>query len=157
LATLPILDSHVLFLCCDHATHPRNPHSFPTRRSSDLQWALIADYLPAPTSRRGRPFSDPRQMIEGIIYRYRTGIAWRDLPETFGKWQTVWTWHRRLAADGNWDAIHQALTAHPAKNDKADFTVSVASTIARAHQHATNISRVKKGLVELQGSGHRVA
>src|SRR5699024_9919971 len=79
---------------------------------TDDQWALIADYLPAPTSRRGRPFSDPRQMIEGIIYRYRTGIAWRDLPETFGKWQTVWTWHRRLAADGTWDAIHQALTAH---------------------------------------------
>jgi transposase len=94
-------------------------------------------------------------MIEGIIYRYRTGIAWRDLPETFGKWQTVWTWHRRLAADGSWDAIHQALTAHAAKNDKVDFTVSVDSTIARAHQHATNISRVKKGLVELQGSADR--
>src|SRR5699024_1780468 len=96
-------------------------------------------------------------MIEGIIYRYRTGIAWRDLPETFGKWQTVWTWHRRLAADGTWDAIHQALTAFAAQNDKVDFTVSVDSTIARAHQHATNISRIKKGLVELQGSGHRVA
>jgi len=96
-------------------------------------------------------------MIEGIIYRYRTGIAWRDLPEAFGKWQTVWTWHRRLAADGTWDDIHQALTAHAAKNDKVDFTVSVDSTIARAHQHATNISRVKKGLVELQGSADRVA
>ncbi|MBU8580028.1 IS5 family transposase [Brevibacterium luteolum] len=112
---------------------------------TDDQWALIADYLPAPTGKRGRPFSDPRQMIEGIIYRYRTGIAWRDLPETFGKWQTVWTWHRRLASDGTWDAIHQALTDFAAKNDKVDFTVSVDSTIARAHQHATNISRVKKG------------
>ena len=89
---------------------------------TDDQWALIADYLPAPTGKRGRPFSDPRQMIEGIIYRYRTGIAWRDLPETFGKWQTVWTWHRRLASDGTWDAIHQALTDFAAKNDKVDFT-----------------------------------
>ncbi len=96
-------------------------------------------------------------MIEGIIYRYRTGIAWRDLPVTFCRWQTVWTWHRRLAADGTWDAIHQALTAYAAQNDKVDFTVSVDSTIARAHQHATNISRVKKGLVELQGSAGRVA
>lgn len=96
-------------------------------------------------------------MIEGIIYRYRTGIAWRDLPETFSKWQTVWTWHRRLAADGTWDAIHQALTAFATQNDRVDFTVSVDSTIARAHQHATNISRVKKGLVELQGSAGRVA
>lgn len=96
-------------------------------------------------------------MVEGIIYRYRTGIAWRDLPETFGAWQTVWTWHRRLASDGTWDAIHQALTAHADKNDKVDFTVSVDSTIARAHQHATNIKRVKKGLVELHESGLRVA
>ncbi|WHS29038.1 IS5 family transposase [Auritidibacter ignavus] len=112
---------------------------------TDDQWALIADYLPAPTGKRGRPFSGSRQMIEGIIYRYRTGIAWRDLPETFGKWQTVWTWHRRLASDGTWDAIHQALTDFAVKNDKVDFTVSVDSTIARAYQHATNISRVKKG------------
>lgn len=124
---------------------------------TDDQWALIADYLPAPTGRRGRPFSDPRQMIEGIIYRYRTGIAWRDLPETFGKWQTVWTWHRRLAGDGTWDVIHSALTAHAAKMNKVDLTVSVDSTIARAHQHATNIKRVKKGLVELHESGPRVA
>ena len=88
-------------------------------------------------------------MIVGIIYRYRTGIAWRDLPETFGKWQTVWTWHRRPAAEGTWDAIHQALTAHTAKSGKVNFTVSIDSTIAYAHQHATNIERVKKRLVEL--------
>ena len=124
---------------------------------SDAQWELIAPMLPTRTGRAGRPFADARTMVEAIIYRYRCGIAWRDLPEVYGPWQTVWTWHRRLAADGSWDAIHQALTAHAAKNDKVDFTVSVDSTIARAHQHATNISRVKKGLVELQGSADRVA
>ena len=37
-------------------------------------------------------------MVEAIIYRYRCGLAWRDLPEVFGPWQTVWTWHRRMAA-----------------------------------------------------------
>lgn len=121
------------------------------------QWETVEGLLPSSNGRRGGPFRNSRLVVEGIIYRYRTGIAWRDLPETFGKWQTVWTWHRRLAADGSWDAIHQALTAHAAKNDKVDFTVSVDSTIARAHQHATNISRVKKGLVELQGSADRVA
>ncbi len=36
-------------------------------------------------------------MVEGIVDRYRTGIAWRDLPEVFGPWQTVWKWHRRMA------------------------------------------------------------
>src|SRR5690625_7399026 len=95
-------------------------------------------------------------MIEGIIYRYRTGIAWRDLPETFGKWQTVWTWHRRLAGDGTRDVIHPALTAHAAKMHKVDLSVPVACTIARAHQHATNAKRGKKGLDELHEAGPRL-
>lgn len=54
---------------------------------SDAQWELIADQLPKPTGRKGRPFADARLMVEGIIYRYRCGIAWRDLPEIFGAWQ----------------------------------------------------------------------
>lgn len=58
---------------------------------SDAQWLLIEEMLPRPTYRKG-PFSDARTMVEAIIiYRYRCGIAWRDLPEVFGPWQTVWT------------------------------------------------------------------
>ena len=49
--------------------------------------------------------------MEGIIYRYRCGIAWRDLPEVFGPWQTVWTWHRRMAFDQTWDRVLAKLTA----------------------------------------------
>ena len=45
------------------------------------------------------------------MYRYRTGIAWRDLPEVFGPWQTVWTWHRRMAFDGTWDRVAAKITA----------------------------------------------
>jgi len=69
---------------------------------TDAQWALIADLLPGRTGREGRPFSDARSMVEGIIYRHRAGIAWRDLPGTFGPWQMVWAWHRRLAGEGAW-------------------------------------------------------
>jgi len=47
---------------------------------SDAQWTLIEDLLPTRTGERGRPFSDARAMVEGIIYRYRCGIAWRDVP-----------------------------------------------------------------------------
>ena len=56
---------------------------------SDAQWELIAPMLPARTGRAGRPFADARTMVEAIIYRYRCGIAWRDLPEVYGPWQTV--------------------------------------------------------------------
>ncbi|WP_245672970.1 transposase [Aldersonia kunmingensis] len=61
--------------------------------------------LPSRTGKRGRPFGDARTIVEGIVYRYRyrCGIGWRDLPEVFGPWQTVWTWHRRMSGDGTWD------------------------------------------------------
>ena len=55
---------------------------------SDAQWELIAPMLPTRTGRAGRPFADARTMVEAIIYRYRCGIAWRDLPEVYGPWQT---------------------------------------------------------------------
>nr|WP_157313746.1 IS5 family transposase [Microbacterium sp. MAH-37] len=97
--------------------------------------------LPRPTGRPGRKFSDARTMLEGIIYRYRCGIAWRDLPEVFGPWQTVWTWHHRLATEGTWDTIVRALIAQADAEGLVDWSVSVDSTIARAHQHATNTTR----------------
>ena len=43
------------------------------------------------------------------MYRYRSGVPWRDLPADFGPWQTVWKRHRRFAADGTWDAVLTAL------------------------------------------------
>jgi len=96
-------------------------------------------------------------MVEAIAYRYRTGIAWRDLPEVFGPWQTVWKWHRRMAGDGTWDRVHAVLLARADATGKLDWSISVDSTIARAHQHATNITRVTGGFVELQQSADRAA
>ncbi|GHE76764.1 hypothetical protein GCM10017786_02430 [Amycolatopsis deserti] len=68
---------------------------------SDEQWGLIEDLLPVRTGRPGRPFSDARAMVEGIIYRYRCGIAWRDAPAVFGPWETIWTWHRPAGRGGH--------------------------------------------------------
>ncbi|GAB6857703.1 hypothetical protein JCM13591A_23700 [Microbacterium xylanilyticum] len=124
---------------------------------SDAQWSLIEGMLPRPTGRKGRPFSDARTMLEGIIYRYRCGIAWRDLPEVFGPWQTVWTWHHRLATEGVWDTIVATLIAQADAQGLVDWSVSVDSTIARAHQHATNTTRDTGGWVELHESGRRAA
>ena len=88
---------------------------------------------------------DHRQVVEGVIYRYRCGLAWRDLPASFGPWQTVWKRHRRFSGDGTWDKIHQALLAQADQVGEVDWTVSVDSTINRAHQHATNLPRDKRG------------
>lgn len=124
---------------------------------SDAQWSLIEGLLPRPTGRRGRPFADARQVVEGIVYRYRCGIAWRDVPEVFGPWQTLWTWHRRMAADGTWDRVLSELTSAADAAGMIDWALSVDSTIARAHQHATNATRLTGGWVELHDSGRRAA
>ena len=124
---------------------------------SDAQWSLIADLLPVPTGKQCRPFRDARQVVEGIIYRYRCGIAWRDVPDVFGPWQTIWTWHRRLSADGTWDLVLARLLASAQADGAIDWAVSVDSTIARAHQHATNLTRLTGGWVELHESRHRAA
>ena len=124
---------------------------------SDAQWSLIEGMLPKPTGRPGRRFSDARSIHEGIIYRYRCGIAWRDLPEVFGPWQTVWTWHHRLASEGTWDTIVQALIVRADAEGLVDWSVSVDSTIARAHQHAMNTTRPTGGWIELHESDRRAS
>lgn len=96
---------------------------------------------PSSSALRGRPLRNHRQVVEGIAYRYRCGIAWRDLPERFGAWQTVWKRYRRFAVDGIWDRIHAVLLSEADSAGEIDWTVSVDSTINRAHQHGTNLPR----------------
>jgi transposase len=124
---------------------------------SDDQWSRIEPLLPSSDGRRGRPFRGHRQVVEGIIYRYRCGIAWRDLPAEFGPWQTVWKRHRRFASDGTWDRIHARLLAEAEAAGMIDWKVSVDSIINRAHQHGTNLPRTTGGTAELQETVCRTA
>ncbi len=111
---------------------------------ADAQWERIAGLMPSSDGVKSRPFRDHRQVVEGVIYRFRTGIAWRDLPSSFGPWQTVWKRHRRFSSDGTWDKIHARLLAEADAAEEIDWMVSVDSTISRAHQHATNLGRVDR-------------
>lgn len=128
-----------------------------SRRSvlSDVQWEAIQPCLPAQRPWSGRPRRDHRQVVEGIIYRYRCGIAWRDLPADFGAWQTVWKRHRAWSADGTWDRILDALLVRADADGELDWSVAVDSTICRAHQHGTNLERTTGGIVEPQESSPR--
>jgi transposase len=78
---------------------------------TDEQWARIEPLMPFLDGQKSRLFRDHRQVVEGIIYRLRTGIAWRDLPASFGPWQTMWKRHQRFSIDGAWDRIHARLLA----------------------------------------------
>lgn len=110
---------------------------------TDAQWARIEPLMPSSAGQRGRPFRDHRQVIEGIVYRLRTGVAWRDLPDSFGPWQTIWKRHQRFSTDGTWDKIHARLIAEADALGQVDWNVSVDSTINRAHQHASTLARIE--------------
>jgi transposase len=72
---------------------------------------------------RSRPWRDHRQVVEGIVFRYRTGVAWRDLPGRFGPWQTVWKRHHRFATDGTWDKLLRVIQAEADAAGRVDWNV----------------------------------
>ncbi|MFF8478640.1 transposase [Streptomyces sp. NPDC015414] len=81
--------------------------------------------------RAGGRWRDHRQVLEGIMFKFRTGVPWRDLPERFEPWQTVHGRLARWAADGTFDQ----LLAAAQQQAKVDWPVALGSTIVRAHQH----------------------
>ena len=67
---------------------------------TDEQWEAVKPLVPYKPARTGRPPSDPRLMLSGIFWILGTGAPWRDLPERFGPWQTVYDHFRRWRASG---------------------------------------------------------
>jgi transposase len=118
---------------------------------SDAGWARIEPLLPSSDGQRGRPFRDHRQVVEGIIFRLRAGLPWRDLPAQFGPWQTVWKRHKRFSTDGTWDKVLAQLQAEADAAGDIDWTVSVDSTIARVHQHGATARRSVSSAGSLTG------
>ncbi|MFF2775953.1 IS5 family transposase [Streptomyces sp. NPDC058052] len=102
---------------------------------SDAEWERLRPFLPVSNGRCGR-WRDHRQVIDGVLHRVRTGVQWRDLPERFGPWKTVYERHRLWSADGTWELLLQQVQAAADAAGEIDWDVSVDSTIVRAHQHA---------------------
>lgn len=103
---------------------------------TDAQWAVLEPLLPV-GKRPGRPPKwSKRRLIDGIRWRVRVGAPWRDVPERYGPWQTVYGLFRRWQRDGTWRRILTGLQARADADGLITWDVSVDSTIARAHQHA---------------------
>jgi transposase len=103
-------------------------------------WERIAPLLPE-NGRRGKQWKDHRKVVNGILWKIRTGAPWRDLPESYGPWQTCYGRFTRWSRDGTWDRL---LTHTQTKSDavgQVGWEVSVDSTVARAHQHAAGARR----------------
>jgi len=102
---------------------------------TDDEWLLLEPLLPSASGRGGR-WADHRTVINGIFWRTRAGSPWRDLPECYGCWETVYGRHRRWSMDGTWESILDRLRAGCDDAEGAEWTTGVDSTINRAHQHA---------------------
>lgn len=97
----------------------------------DDQWERIKDFLPGREGHVGGTAADNRLFVEAVLYRYRAGIPWRDLPGRFGDWQSVWQRFDRWAKSGVFDRIFKTLAS-----DHDNEYMMLDSTIVRAHQHS---------------------
>jgi transposase len=105
---------------------------------NDDLWTLIEPVMPDATGQRGRPWNDHRRTLEGIIWRFRTGSPWRDLPEHFGAWQSVSERHLRWSKDETYTRVFAAVRRDVGGHvdEELDVLLSIDSTSVRAHQHA---------------------
>lgn len=103
---------------------------------SDTQWNKIAHLLPGKPGDPGRSGVDNRLFVEAVLWIARTGAPWRDLPASFGNWNSVFQRFRRWARKGVFARMFTALRGDP------DFEYVIADgTISRVHQKATGAKR----------------
>lgn len=81
--------------------------TYPTDLTDD-QWEIIEPLLPK-AKRRGRPPTERRRILNGLLYVVRAGCAWRLLPKEFGPWETVYGYFRRWRQQGLWELLHHVL------------------------------------------------
>ena len=113
---------------------------------TDDEWDLIKDAFPDPAP-TGRPPRSPRQVVDGILWILRTGAPWRDMPEEFGPWQTVWRLFNKWNSDGTLKEILQRFQAAFADIGEIDNDLwCIDGTIVRAARCAAGGG--KKGMLK---------
>ena len=108
---------------------------------TDEEWNQIVSLLPPENSgKQGRPSKCNRTILNGIVWIARSGAPWRDLPERYGPWQTVYSRFRKWIEDGILDNIFRVLSLD------AELTeLSIDASIVQAHQHSAG---AKKGAIQ---------
>ncbi len=102
----------------------------------DEQWAVLEPLLPKGTKAGRPPVWSRRQLINGIRFRVRTGVPWRDVPVEYGPWGRIYDLFRRWQRDGTWHRILSHLLCLAGAEGAIVWDLSVDSTVCRAHQHA---------------------
>lgn len=118
---------------------------------SDGEWRFFEAFIGAVRGQGGRKARDHRLVLDGIFWIARTGAQWRDLPEEFGKWGSVYRQFRRWTLAGLWDLMLEALNASGASPPQVQM---IDSTVVRAHHQAAG---AKGGLKRKVLAARRVA
>jgi transposase len=84
---------------------------------------------------------DHRLVVDGVMWRTRTGSPWRDLPRCYGNWKTVYNRHRRWSGDGTWRAVLDRLRVDCDDAVDGEWVLGVDGTVIRAHHHAAGARR----------------
>ena len=117
---------------------------------TDQEWAIFEPFLTRPSPYGGRPPKNHRRVLDGVFWINRTGAPWRDLPDVFGNWNSVWRQFRRWCLSGVWDIVLQALAD---SGGDADTLQMIDSTTVRAHRCAAG----ERGGLRIPRSGARIA
>lgn len=120
------------------------------RQLSDSEWVLIEPFLPV--GQYGPYPKRLREQFEGVVWRFRTGSQWREMPrEEFGAWQTVYERFTQWRDAGVFAALMEGMIAEAARRGQADLSlVSVDSTVARAHHDAAGMVVAPEVLTALE-------
>lgn len=109
---------------------------------TDEQWERLKSLLPPEKPPTGRPANDHRTMLNGMLWVVRTGAPWRDLPERYGKWTSVYSRFQRWRKAGVWDRVLAALQQTGDGAGEVNWEIHfVDATVVRAHQHAAGAKK----------------
>lgn len=115
---------------------------------TDTEWELIEPHLPLGVS---GPIGDLRNQFNAVMWRFRTGSPWRDVPATYGNWSTIYDRFRAWACQGVFENLMNAMISEAAARGQVDLDlVSVDSTTSRAHHHAAGMRVAPERLQELE-------
>jgi len=115
----------------------------------DEAWAVIGPLFPLPKS-TGRPPVERRAVVEATAWRYRTGAPWREVPERFGNWNTIYKNFNRWSEQGVWARVLEKVQSLTHQRGELDWVASIDSTIVRVHRHGATLKRDTGGAAELQ-------
>lgn len=107
---------------------------------SDEAWAVIGPLFPLPRV-TGRPPVQRRAVVEATAWRFRTGAPWRDVPERFGNWSTIYKNFNRWSEQGIWVRVLEKVQSLAHQRGELDWVASIDSTIVRVHQHGATLTR----------------